>query len=395
MSRLTPLAILLAFSTLGAAPAPRRSTGSQPLVVHEWGTFTSIAGQDGRAVQWLPLSGPPDLPCFVDRLRLNLKGGLPGTIRMETPVLYFYAPAATKVNVNVRFRQGLVTEWYPHADVTPSSADGSSLARADFAGGITWTGVKVSSGSTASFPTDGTASHYYVARNTDASPLQAGSSTEKFLFYRGVGGFQPPLAAAIASDGKIVVTSPGEEAIGDVILFENRGGTIAYDVRHASTSRLAFDPPVLDGESATPVADLERILVAHGLYQKEARAMVETWRDSWFEEGTRLFYLVPPRAVDSILPLAIDPRPSETARVFVGRMELITSTTEHEVEAAFNKNDWAALGKYARFLPVIADRVLANASPLDRARIQARLQSVFGSSGAAPAVCPTASSKTP
>src|SRR5437870_3576614 len=100
MSRLTTLAILLAFTTLGAAQAPRNPTEAQPLVVHEWGTFTSIAGQDGRAVQWLPLSGPPDLPCFVDRLRLNIKGWLSGTVRMETPVLYFYASSATRVNVN-------------------------------------------------------------------------------------------------------------------------------------------------------------------------------------------------------------------------------------------------------------------------------------------------------
>src|SRR6266566_2374361 len=54
------------------------------MTVHEWGTFTSIAGDDGRAVEWLPMDGPTDLPCFVDRLRFNLKGSLSGTVRMET-----------------------------------------------------------------------------------------------------------------------------------------------------------------------------------------------------------------------------------------------------------------------------------------------------------------------
>ena len=156
MSRLMPLAILLAFTTLGAAQTPRDLTRTEPLVVHEWGTFTSIAGQDGRAVQWLPLSGPPDLPCFVDRLRLDIKGRLSGTVRMETPVLYFYAPSETNVNVNVRFKQGLVTEWYPSAAVTPASANPSHLGQSDFAGSITWTDVKVSPGATASFPTDST-----------------------------------------------------------------------------------------------------------------------------------------------------------------------------------------------------------------------------------------------
>ena len=37
--------------------------------------------------------------------------------------------------------------------------------------------------------------------------------------------------------------------------------------------------------------------------------MVETWRDSWFEDGARLFYLLPRSAVDVVLPLQIDPRP--------------------------------------------------------------------------------------
>ena len=51
--RLTPIAIVLALGTFGAAQTPSSSSG--PLVVHEWGTFTSVAGQDGRAVEWLPL----------------------------------------------------------------------------------------------------------------------------------------------------------------------------------------------------------------------------------------------------------------------------------------------------------------------------------------------------
>src|SRR5881275_912598 len=35
------------------------------LVVHEWGTFTSIAGKDGVALEWRPLNGSTDLPKFV------------------------------------------------------------------------------------------------------------------------------------------------------------------------------------------------------------------------------------------------------------------------------------------------------------------------------------------
>ena len=38
------------------------------VTVHEWGTFTSVAGQDGRPVEWAPLQGPQDLPCFVQQV---------------------------------------------------------------------------------------------------------------------------------------------------------------------------------------------------------------------------------------------------------------------------------------------------------------------------------------
>jgi hypothetical protein len=385
MHRLTPLAVLLALSTLAAAPAPT-STGG-PLVVHEWGTFTSVAGQDGRAVDWLPLSGPPDLPCFVDRFAFNIKGSLRGKVRMETPVLYFYAPHETTVNVNVRFRQGVVTEWFPRAVVTPASADDASVRRPDFASSISWADVKVTPGAPADFRRDGSGSHYYLARRTDASPLQSGSEKERFLFYRGLGNFEPPIAATLGAGGSIVVRNPGGDAVGDIVLFENRGGTMTYDVRHIATGQFTFDPPHLDGESVTPRAELEKLLIAHGLYPREAEAMVDTWRDSWFEEGTRLFYIAPRKAIDAILPLTITPLPDTIARVFVGRVEIVTPTTEREVEAAIAGNDRQTLKKHGRFLQPIADRVLAGLPPAERARMQARLDSAAASGQTSPAVC--------
>jgi hypothetical protein len=69
--------------------------------VHEWDTFTSVAGENGQSLDWLPLSGPSDLPCFVERLgQGNFKSAY-GMVRMETPVLYFYPlkPMAVAVRV--------------------------------------------------------------------------------------------------------------------------------------------------------------------------------------------------------------------------------------------------------------------------------------------------------
>ena len=72
--RLAAIAIVLALGTSGAAQAPVTPGGHETLVVHEWGTFTSVAGPDGEAVEWLPLAGPPDLPCFVEHVDFNVKG---------------------------------------------------------------------------------------------------------------------------------------------------------------------------------------------------------------------------------------------------------------------------------------------------------------------------------
>ena len=118
-------------SAMSGHSGPRRGLLTSPdLVAHEWGTFTSVAGPDGRAVEWTPFSGPSDLPCFVTILnptsiKVGPKGYLPklkATVRMETPVIYFYSDRAQTVNARVRFPHGLITEWYPQAIVPPVPA---------------------------------------------------------------------------------------------------------------------------------------------------------------------------------------------------------------------------------------------------------------------------------
>src|ERR1044072_10044384 len=93
------------------------------LVVHEWGTFISIAGKDGVSLEWRPLNGASDLPKFVhsmkgpnDGLRhANSKVDLTAAVRMETPVIYFYANREMDIATKVDFPKGKITEWYPQA----------------------------------------------------------------------------------------------------------------------------------------------------------------------------------------------------------------------------------------------------------------------------------------
>lgn len=363
----TALAVLVVESNAGSARDP------EELVVHEWGTFTSIAGDTGDAMPWTPLQGPDDLPCFVERFRrFQGKGFVRGTVRMETPVLYFYSPRETSVDVAVRFPGGLITEWFPRAAVSPDwpvADDG--LARKGFAGRARWTNVRVLPFGREDFPAQGKSSHYYLARQTDAAPVEVAGAREKFLFYRGVANIPVPITATSAADGSVRVNSRSGAPLGTVILFERRGDRTGFEIRSHAGVTVSFRRSPLTGNVAELTASLETSLVGHGLYAREAKAMVDTWRDSWFEEGTRVFYILREADVNAMLPLEIEPRPSHVARVFVGRMEVITPATRAAVETALVARDAGSLRPYGRFVLPISERILADqAVPLDRTATQ-------------------------
>jgi hypothetical protein len=369
-----------ASAVLATTAAVTKTTDPAPLTVHEWGTFTSVANADGTAATWQPLSGASDLPCFVEKIRLGVKGDVPGTVRMETPVLYFYAPQETTVDVSVRFHQGLVTEWFPRASVTPDVLNAGALNPPDVESRISWKRVRVRPGGSSAYPTGEDRSHYYAARETDASPLESGDDREKFLFYRGVGRFAPPLTATVRSGGTIDVTSAADQTIGSVVLFENRAGRIGFRAASGASARLAIDPPSLGNSDLVALQrELAALLVAQGLYAKEADAMIATWRDSWYEEGTRLFYIAPKRMVDAILPLQIDPTPVGVARVFVGRIELVTPRTMRDVKDAIDASDTDTFAKFERFMRPITARIGAEISPAERTLWDSRVKAAYDS----------------
>lgn len=229
--------LLVLSLVLSLHPSSAQQPSDPGLTAHEWGTFTSIAGQDGRAVDWLPLSGSNDLPGFVEHFRSSdFKIGLRGTVRMETPVLYFYASRPANLSVHVAFSKGVITEWYPHADrVEPSSplTDASLFAKQPD-GSITWNSVRVEPGGAPDFPNDRQGSHYYAARETSASPLlvptRTGDQCEKFLFYRGVANFAVPLSVQVLSNGQLLTENLGKQQLPGALLFVRRGEKLGYRV---------------------------------------------------------------------------------------------------------------------------------------------------------------------
>jgi hypothetical protein len=341
------------------------------LTVHEWGTFTSIAGNDGQAVEWSPLTGSTDLPAFVEHFRdPGFKLGLRGTVRMETPVLYFYSSKEETVSVRVGFAKGVITEWYPRASRVEPKAElyNGMLHQGSASGSIAWDSVTVAPNARADFPREDRNNLYFAARMTSSTPLRvktlAGEQQEKFLFYRGVSTFSVPIAAKLTAAGKLLVENRSEEEIPNTLIFERRGERVGYRIGGAVQKDAVLDPPELTGTIDDLGRELEGILVAQGLYQDEAHAMVETWRGSWFEEGSRLLYIIPPAFVNSVLSLIINPAPAQTVRVFVGRLEIVSPATEKAVERALDTHDGATLKMFGRFLePILESMIQKESNP--------------------------------
>jgi hypothetical protein len=383
--------LLLCFLSCAAILAQAQRTNPD-LTAHEWGTFTSIAGFDGKAAKWSTLNGSAELPSFVEHIAgIYFKAGLRGTVRMETPVLYLYSPEQTEVSVKVAFSKGIITEWYPHASrVTPDGTHfpGSDLFTHKHAKGtIAWDSVVVSPTAAANFPLDPKSpndreNQYYAARETSAPPLLvstgAGTQQERFLFYRGVSSISIPISATITSAGEVRLANLGDEEIPSVILFERRGDKVGYRIGGALSGQMSLDAPQLTATVETLSRDLQEVLTSQGLNPDEARAMIATWNGSWFEEGSRVFYIVPQSYLATNLPLTINPSPEKIVRVFVGRLELVTPATEEAVQKILAAHDAVGLEKYLRFLEPILAKMKAD-NPAQADQINADMDQIYNS----------------
>jgi hypothetical protein len=327
-----------------------------PLVVHEWGTFTSFSGSDGLTVGFVPDN--TDLPEFVYvQVGENSKGGRlgqGGTVSMETPVMYFYTDRPMRASVRVDFPRGWITEWYPFAASAPNSKGGRPGSTAQ---SIRWD-VRLSPGEAMSFPRGNDDNHYYRARETDAAPLQVeipaeasrqngdlrGGTVvqrEKFLFYRGVGTFPTPVSVRAIGGGRVRVRNADAGRVDGVVLVHVHDGRIGFRVvgELSPGAETVATIPAAETSSGELAEVLVRNLTATGLYEAEARAMVRTWEKAWFrEEGTRVLYLVPRARTDELLPLKMDPKPTEVVRVLVGRHDFLTPELEAAADRLVERN---------------------------------------------------------
>ncbi|HYG24354.1 MAG TPA: hypothetical protein VEH04_16375 [Verrucomicrobiae bacterium] len=356
-----------------AAPETPASAADSKLVLHEWGTFTSLQDESGRSVGGINTDDEP-VPHFVHQLDPQLllspndirnrfdKGAPHGhpdaTMRLETPVIYFHLPQGGSIrtlDVEVGFRGGWLTEFYPHARAAAPGIEGDRrrfglyrfgpITPKTF-GSLQWNGLQVGG----NWGLTNTSDRVWTApRAVDASLVRAtNNEAEKFLFYRGIGNLDAPLRVSrdlpsgqLVIRGQFDLPSCNRLAISKLWLVDIRpDGNLAYrvipgfDAQPHSTrflGRTAGSFPEKDysaGNLRRLRRDLRRALVADGLFADEADSLLNTWQLSYFKsEGMRLFFLVPREWTDHVLPLKIS-EPAQVTRVMVGRIELVTSTQQ-------------------------------------------------------------------
>jgi hypothetical protein len=368
-------------SLIGGFSAGLAQAAGGPLVVHEWGTFTSFQDERGATIAGINVDDEP-LPKFVHRLGdvpIFTRSSLPATwsqgaprchadvtMRLETPVIYFYPPQdwqPVSIDVSASFVGGWLTEFFPAADSNGAGFPATIDAAAR--GSLTWRGLRLNEASDALLPE--TDAHVWRApRNVNAATVfnPATQEAEKYLFYRGVGNLDAP----------VVVSRKG-----DILHFSLRDGASKLEslprlwlvdvgadghlfmkvVKPAGRTAQAAASTFAIGGAWNNRAGLERELAAAlqaaGLRADEAAAMLDTWKLSYFESpGLRVFFLLPRSWIDAHLPLEFS-TPTEITRVMVGRIELVTGQQRTTLAklAALPESDFPRMPLYGESTEVL------------------------------------------
>lgn len=345
------------------------------LVVHEWGTITTVHAADGTPAGGLNKIDDADvLPDFVHRYEpqttkqkpdriLGKLPNIPGrpdvTMRLETPVIYFHPPPnkpfTDPIDIKVRFRGGVINEFFPDAKAAVWLDQGriqdkvregvisewnGDVLNNYVVGGLQWKGLRLHDTVVAPL----TRSEIWLApREVNSVSVfnpEAGEG-EQYLFYRGVAHLDALLATK-TTRGAVALSTPANLAwleasavIPNVWLADVReDGVIAFRAHPAVTlkkdgagkplaSLKRFSGSAYTAAGAAQLRiELKRALIGQGLFADEAEAMLNTWKVSYFQKpGLRVFYIVPREWTDYFLPLELSV-PARVTRVIVGRIDL-------------------------------------------------------------------------
>jgi nitrogen fixation protein FixH len=370
-----PLATALMVTAIGGVALGAGPSAPDRLIVHEWGTITTRHAPDGTPQGRLNRIAVSEvLPAFVHRYeppgthspatslqKAPLTPGRPDvTMRLETPVVYFYPPAGANpssvaaFDVSVSLRGGVLNEFYPRGDASVQldvervnlkmragalrTWDGAVLDNY-LVGSLRWSRVTLKEATV--LPQ--TASHVWLApRAVRATAVAASGEGERYLFYRGVAHLDA-LVQTQLSGSEIRLSAPRRlewlrdpgMTIGELWILDVRSDGHAAFREHkrlviakdGADRELARIPLFAERDySASGLGEIRgamrRALISAGLFEEEADAMLDTWKAEYFDQpGLRVLYIVPPEWIAYYLPLTVS-APHALTRVLVGRIDL-------------------------------------------------------------------------
>jgi hypothetical protein len=277
---------------------------AHPVIVHEWGTFTSLQDERGEAIGGINVDDEP-VPDFVytagrhpvTALNHNPRTfGLPPyvpfasktgilapvgdpevTMRLETPVLYIYPPrgqglaTVPPLDVHVDFHGGILSQYYPAATILGAAADASGpvALNQQTMSGLYWSNVRLGSIGT---PVKTDDKVWTTPRETSAPLLEVlpkmsdapfvrhdGLQVEHFLFYRGVGHVDSPVYLDqdpfhVGESGELSIcpswidrSSSYPTPAGDIALEAQYAGGWLADIHSDGSSAFRAVPPFEEG----------------------------------------------------------------------------------------------------------------------------------------------------
>ncbi|MFC5050619.1 hypothetical protein ACFPK9_08340 [Rubritalea spongiae] len=418
--------------------------------VHEWGTFTTVSASNGTLLAGLHVEEehlPPfvyshigmesdintrdaynrqtgnirQLPQNSDQIAVHLDAktqqasarfgkGLAGanlhnvTVKMETPVIYFYGDDTPKVNVKVGFNGGTISQWYPKRKTgdTPHSIslDGYKITDShahlldglrtavdlrkpiDFAnpyqGSIEWDVNILPKDQADTALTFKPFENYtwIYPRVPNANMLKVDDEYEDYLFYRGIGNFELPATFSVDDNETLSVSNNSRDAIPFALAFENINGKFRYknlsNIPSNSVISVSENDWISPQNQQVEVFQAMRAgLVAQGLTTDEANSMIRTWWKSYFNKpGLRVFWVVPSHDLEKILPLTLTPQPEKAVRVMVGRADILRPSFEQSLVKTVGKSsfqpyetDRFQLAYKQRLEQLITEPVFSHLSP--------------------------------
>lgn len=296
---------------------------------------------------------------------MQMKGNIrAASVRMETPVIYFYPEQETPISVRVGFSNGMITERFPAASSERFAPQGtitmSSIANiacvatpptserifderlGEFANlnqpTVTrWTGklLPPDHADAKLIPVVNPAKggeNYAAARNVpDAWIFRSDNRgfypniepVEKFIFYRGAGDAHLPYQVSMSDDQSVKFDNYSQSANTFRVALRVKDGKASWkqlpntsgpskDANRSASITFPKETISLEQADKELRALFLTELNSHGLTKDEAQAMIDTWNHTWFAEpGQRVFTIVDRTWVDSVLPLGITPEPKK------------------------------------------------------------------------------------